>query len=577
MYVMNILRAKELISDILDDEYKKRKKMTYLTPTKQDMWFLPLGGSGEIGMNLNLYGHDGKWLMVDMGINFHDKHGIDVVTPDPSFIEDHKEDLVGLVVTHAHEDHIGAIPHLWPYLECPIYATPFTAEIIKRKLAEKPWGKEVPIHIIQLNKNFSLKPFDLEFIHLTHSTLEPNALAITTPLGTVMHSGDWKIDPSPMLGQSTCEQRLKEIGDGEIMALVCDSTNAFNAGTSGSEEDVYNNLLKVVEAESQNRVVIGCFASNVARIYTACKVAEKVGRRVCLVGRSMLNMVSAAKETGYLKDLPNVIDERLAMDMPRNKVMFIMTGSQGEDRAALSRISNKNHPSVQLDAHDLIVFSSRVIPGNEKSIGALHNRLMKMGCRLVVASNDDLHVSGHPAKDELKQMYEWIRPLALIPTHGEYRHMKEQADWAKKCGIEKTYIPENGFVINLTPGNVGLVDQVETGRLGVDGNGLVAMDSNVVRDRDRLGSNGSVFATIFYNKNGELTRPPIINIMGIIDDADEHAEIVSELEPIIKSQIRSSHSSKSDCHKTVESALRQYMRRTFEKRPLTCIHLVKES
>ncbi|MDP2193073.1 MAG: ribonuclease J [Alphaproteobacteria bacterium] len=548
----------------------------HLLPTQQDFWFLPLGGSGEIGMNLNLYGHNGKWLMVDMGINFHDKYGIDVLTPDPSFIEDHKEHLVGLVVTHAHEDHIGAIPHLWPYLECPIYATPFTAEIIKRKLSEKPWGREVPIHIIQLNQKFSLSPFDLEFVHLTHSTLEPNALCITTPLGTVVHSGDWKIDPNPMVGGLTSESRLQKIGDDGVMALICDSTNAFNDGASGSEEAVYHELLKVVEAEPKNRVVIGCFASNVARVYTACKIAEKVGRRVCLVGRSMINMVSAAKETGYLKDLPNMVDEQTAMDLPKDKVLFVMTGSQGEDRAALSRISFKKHPSIALDKGDLVVFSSRIIPGNEKSIGDLHNRLLKLGCRLVDASSHDIHVSGHPAKEELKQMYEWIRPQALIPTHGEYRHMKEQADWALKCGIKTVLIPENGSVINLTPGQVKLVDMVETGRLGVDGNGLVSMDSMVIRDRSRLGAHGALFATVFYSARGELTRPPIINIMGLIDDHDEISEIISEIEPIIKSQVRVGYGSKSDCHKAIESALRQYLRRTFEKRPLTCIHLVKE-
>ncbi|MBP9752354.1 MAG: ribonuclease J [Proteobacteria bacterium] len=551
--------------------------MTSHVPTKNDFWFLPLGGSGEIGMNMNLYGHNGQWIIVDMGINFNDRLGIDIVTPDPTFIEDHKDRLQGIVITHAHEDHIGAIPHLWKFLECPVYATPFTAEIIKRKLSEHPWGKKVPIHIIDLNSKFELGAFEIEYIHLTHSILEPNALCIRTPLGSVMHSGDWKIDPSPQVGLLTNEDRIKELANDNILALVCDSTNAFDDGESGSEEMVFENLEQIIASESKNRVVVSCFSSNIARVQTIARIAEKAGRRICLVGRSLINMVSAAKETGYLKDFPTPIDDQTAIKMPRHKVLFITTGSQGESRAALSRIANNQHSVVKLEPDDLVIFSSRIIPGNEKIIGHLQNNLVKNGCRIVVDNqNTRVHVSGHPAKEELKKMYDWLKPNLLIPTHGEYRHMAEQARWGRVCGIKETFIPLNGMIIDLLKGHSRLVDKVETGKLGVDGNSLVAMDSYLIKDRTRMSIHGVLFATIYHTSDGYLTRAPMISIIGLTDDSAEHAEIISEIEPIIRSQMNVTYSSKSECHKAIESALRSYMFKNFEKKPLMCLHLVKE-
>jgi ribonuclease J len=551
--------------------------MTDIIPSKNDFWFLPLGGSGEIGMNLNLYGHNGQWLMVDLGINFHDRLGIDIITPDPGFIEEQKDRLQGIVLTHAHEDHIGAIPHLWRFLKCPLYATPFTAEIIKRKLSETPWGSSVPINIIDLNAKFKVGHFDLEYVHLTHSTLEPNALIITTPLGTVVHSGDWKIDDAPQVGQATNDERLREVSKNGVLALICDSTNSFDDGESGSEETVVKNLHELIASESKNRVVVSCFSSNVARVYTIAKIAEKVGRRLCLVGRSLVNMVSAAKETGYLQDFPQIIDDQTAMRLPPHKVLFITTGSQGESRAALSRISQNKHPGVKLEKNDVVIFSSRIIPGNEKIIGSLQNNLIKIGCRVVTDSHKfRIHVSGHPAKEELKKMYDWIKPDLLIPTHGEYRHMAEQENWAKKCGIKETFIPMNGTIVNLNKGQARLVDYVETGKLGVDGNSLVAMDSYLIKDRMRMSIHGTIFATIYHSHDGYLTRAPMITIIGLTDDQDEHAEIVSEIEPIIRSQMNITYSSKSDCHKAIESSLRSYMNKTFNKKPLICIHLVKE-
>jgi ribonuclease J len=552
--------------------------MKKLIPQKNDLWFLPLGGSGEIGMNLNLYGHDKKWLMVDMGIAFNDNLGIDVITPDPVFIEEQKENLVGLVVTHAHEDHIGAIPHLWNFLQCPIYATPFTAEVIKKKLAEKPWGHKVPLHILPLGSRFSVGPFDVEFVHLTHSTLEPNALAIRTSCGTIVHSGDWKIDINPQVGSITDEKRLQEISKENVLALVCDSSNAFIDEASGSEEMVLENLEKIISNEKKKRIIVSCFASNLARLHIISKIAERTGRRVCLIGRSLLNMISSANYAGYMKDLPQFIDAQTAVNLPKNKVLFITTGSQGETRAALSRIASNKHPNVKLTPDDLVIFSSKVIPGNEKSIGSLQNNLAKLGCKIISqSSHEGIHVSGHPGKAELKQMYDWVKPQLLVPTHGEYRHMVEQADWGRLCGIKDTYVPENGVIINLLPGQKRLIDTVESGRLGVDGNSLVAMDADLLKKRIKMSINGAVFATVFYAPDGYLTRPPIITVLGLTDDFDEHTEIVKELDPIIRSQMNVTYPSKHSCHKALETAIRQYMVRNFEKKPLICIHLSKEA
>ncbi|CAO4842570.1 MAG: Ribonuclease J [Holosporales bacterium] len=543
------------------------------TPTKADFWFLPLGGSGEIGMNLNLYGHDGQWLMVDLGINFNDRLGIEVLMPDPTFIEQQKHRLAGLVVTHAHEDHIGAIPHLWDFLECPIYATPFTAEIIKRKLKEKPWGSKVPIHIMPLDSRFKVGVFDLEYVHLTHSILESNALAIRTPLGTVMHSGDWKIDPVPMVGRTTDHHRLEAISDEGVLALVCDSTNVFNDDASGSEEAVFNKLKEVILSEKNARVVVSCFASNLARIHTICAIAEQADRRVCLAGRSLVNMVSAAQQQGYLKDLPQIIDDRTAMRLPKNKVLLLTTGSQGEAKAALSRIAHQTHPTIRLDANDMVIFSSRVIPGNEKIIGGLQNILIKKGCNLVTdVTHDDIHVSGHPGKKELKQMYEWTKPHLLVPTHGEFRHMAEQAKFGKTCGIEQTWVPENGEIISLLPQDKKRsVGSVPVGRLGVDGNSLVAMESDVIKERTRLSAHGAVFVTVYHSKEGYMTQKPKITIIGLTDDKAEHDEIAEDFVPLIRSQLNGT----GDFQKGIEKALRQHMSKTFEKKPYVCVHLVQ--
>jgi len=443
------------------------------TPKGNNFWFLPLGGAGEIGMNLNLFGHNKEWIIVDCGITFGDRLGIDIMMPDPSAILEQAENVKALVLTHAHEDHIGAVPYLWPYLKCPVYATPFTAQVLRQKLEEKSWGKQVKIIEVPLSGRVQIGSFDVEYITLTHSIPEPNALAIRTELGCVLHTGDWKIDPQPLIGESTDKNRLKEIGKEGVSALICDSTNVFDKGSTGSEGEVRNELEKIIAQIPQGRIVACCFSSNVARVESIAHAAQKNGRKVALLGRTLEKMMRAASLSGYLKKLPGFVPADQAMDMPRDKVLFISTGSQGEGRAALSRIANRSHPIVELDDGDTVIFSSRVIPGNERSIANIQNQLVHQGVRTITSHEEAVHVSGHPAQEDLKAMYNWTKPKSLIPVHGEARHMQAQAELGLANGIEHTLVPGNGTLIELAGKTPEIIDRVNTGRWGVDGKCLV--------------------------------------------------------------------------------------------------------
>ncbi len=544
-------------------------------PSKEDFWFLPLGGSGEIGMNLNLYGHDGQWLMVDVGITFGDRFGIDVITPDPEFILERRDDLVGLVLTHAHEDHVGAIPYLWPLLRCPIYATPFTAHVVRQKIREFSWAKEVPIVEIPLSGKFSLGKFEVEFITLTHSIPEPNALAITTPLGTVMHTGDWKIDPEPLVGGKTDQAKLIEWGNKGVLALVCDSTNVFNEGVSGSEESVRSELISLIGEYPQNRIVISCFSSNLARLETAALAAQLHGRRVALVGRSLQKMYEAAKLAGYLHDLPPFIDEETAMKLPNDKVLLISTGSQGEQRSALARMANDSHPEVDLSEGDVVIFSSRMIPGNEKAIAQLQNNLVRKGVKIITASNDDIHVSGHPAREELKKMYEWVRPKILIPVHGEMRHMQEQAELGLSCGIEHAVVPENGTLIRLDAEKPKILDIVPSGRLGVDGTRLVPMMGPLTHDRARLAVNGAVFVSVVIDRHGQLARTPQLSLLGVSIGGEELESIERDIHRVIRQTLNSPHPNPDVLREELRIAVRRAVNGGIGKKPLTEIHLIQ--
>ncbi|MCX8502223.1 MAG: ribonuclease J, partial [Alphaproteobacteria bacterium] len=404
---------------------------------RNELLFVPLGGCGEIGMNLNLFFYGGKWLMVDLGVSFGEKlPGIDVVMPDPRFIAERKENLVGLVVTHGHEDHIGAIPHLWRQLRCPIYATPFTAALVRRKLDEAGLTREVKLQIIPVGGSFDLDPFKIEYIAMTHSIVESHALAIRTPVGTVLHSGDWKFDPAPQLGKLSDRSRLEALGNEGIVAMIGDSTNVFKPGVAGSEADVKLALHDHVK-KAKGRVAIACFASNVARVQSAAEAGRAAGRQVALVGRSMWRIDECARETGYWAKMPHFLSEDDIIDLPPERVLLICTGSQGEPRAALARIANGTHQRVFLEDGDTVIFSSRIIPGNEKEIYQLQDQLIDRGVK-VISDEDhpEVHVSGHPAREELLEMMRLVKPATLVPVHGEPRHLAEHLTLAEAAGIK---------------------------------------------------------------------------------------------------------------------------------------------
>ena len=485
-----------------------------------ELYFLALGGAGEIGMNLNLFSYGGKWLMVDLGVTFGDDltPGADVVMPDPAFIAEHADDLVGLVLTHAHEDHIGAVQYLWPRLRCPIYATGFTASVLRRKLVEGGLENEADVTIVPLGGSFSVGPFDIEYVTLTHSIPEPNGVIIRTPAGAVFHTGDWKLDPDPLVGAKTDEAALRALGESGVLAMIGDSTNALRAGTSGSEAEVRVALTELV-GEYDERVVIACFASNVARLETVARVAEANGRHAALVGRSMWRIHDAARENGYLRDVPPFLDDEAASHLPRDKVLLACTGSQGEPRAALTRLATDQHPNLHLEEGDAVIFSSRIIPGNEKSIGRLHNHLIRKGIDVITERDHFVHVSGHPARDELVQMYQWVRPKIAVPVHGEGRHLLEHARLARQCQVPQTVVAENGMLVRLAPGAAEIVGEVQSGRLALDGKVLVSLKA-MARSRNKLINNGAIVATMVVDPDGDMDQDPMVTLQGLPVDDD---------------------------------------------------------
>ena len=463
----------------------------------KELLFCALGGSGEIGMNVNLYGCDGKWLMVDLGMTFsgNEYPGVDLVFADLDFIEERAHDLIGIVLTHAHEDHIGAVPYFVQELGVPLYATPFTARQVQNKLDEAGITKEVKLKVIDHLDRFQLGPFGIRYVPLAHSIAEGNALLIDTPYGNIFHTGDWKLDAEPLIGVPATQAELTTIGDDGILALVCDSTNVFNPEASGSEGDVYRGLLEEVAKHKGRRVLVTTFASNVARLQTLGNVARECGRKLCVAGRSLDRIIKTGKASGYLKDLPDIVDFETAMRLPRGEVLIMATGGQGEDRAALSRISQQNH-QIKLEAGDVVLFSSRQIPGNEIAIGRIQNRLALQDIKIVTDRQSYIHVSGHPGRPELEALYGWIRPEILVPVHGEIRHMKEQARLGAGCGIPTTLFQKNGDLVRLAPGKPGKVTEVRNGRLLLDGDVIIPADGEAMVMRRRLAQNGMVIVAL---------------------------------------------------------------------------------
>jgi ribonuclease J len=516
--------------------------------TKDDeLVFLPLGGSNEIGMNFNLYGfgppHDRKWIVVDLGITFGDQTtpGVEVILPDPTFMEENADRLLGIVLTHAHEDHIGAVAWLWPRFKAPIYATPFTAFILREKLREAGLMDEAEITIVPLGGKISLGPFELELITLTHSIPEPNGLAIRTPLGTILHTGDWKIDPDPLLGAVTDQDAIRRLGDEGVLAMVCDSTNVFVDGHAGSEAEVRDTLIPLI-GTLKGKVAVACFASNVARMDSIARAAEANGRRVVLAGRSMHRMSSAAKSVGLMEGLQPFLDDSEAKKFPPDKVLYLCTGSQGEGRAALSRIADGTHPHVSLGAGDACIFSSRVIPGNEIPIRNLQDRLADRGVRLYTErDHPGIHVSGHPCRDELAEMYRWARPEISVPTHGERRHLLEHAAFARDLQVPQQVTPRNGDMVRLAPGRAAIIDEVPAGRLYVDGGMVTVENGDALRERRHAASNGMLAVSVVLDGNSRIASGPQVRALGlpsepgyplddILDDlADEAEQAIARL------------------------------------------------
>ena len=550
---------------------------------KDELLFCPLGGSGEIGMNMNLFAYgkpdNQKWIIVDVGVTFADDTvpGVDIIYPDPGFIIDKKDDLLGIVLTHAHEDHIGAISHVWPKLKCKIYATPFTSVLITEKFKEKKIDITGYLKIVELNSTINLDPFKIEFVTLTHSILEPNGLKIQTPAGNILHTGDWKCDPDPLIGGNINSERLKQIGNEGVLAMICDSTNVFSAGRAGSELDVRKNLLKVFE-RLKKRIIVTSFASNVARMETVFYCAEQTGRHISLVGRSMHRIFKAARQCGYLKNVIDPIDPRDAKNISREKIVYLCTGSQGEPMGAMNRIVKYTHPDVYIERNDAVVFSSKIIPGNEKKLYKLHNNLVKEGIEVISEDNEYIHVSGHPNREDLRDMYNWIKPKAVIPVHGEHRHMIEHIEFAKEMQVKYPVQVENGDIVKLYPGEKPEVyDKAPSGRVYLDGNVPVEEDSRSIKERRNISSNGFLEATIMITPKGNIHNKPLVTFRGLpVYENDEFIYgLEEEIERTIKTFSLNNTKQQDNLIDALKITCRKFSKEKTGKKPLTNINLVR--
>ncbi len=541
-----------------------------------DLAFLPLGGTGEIGMNLNLYRCDGAWLAVDCGIGFsgNDSPEVDILMPDPSFIAERHRDLVGLVITHAHEDHLGAVAHLWPRLRCPVYATQFAAAVLRRKLGEAGLLSQVKLHVVPEGGAFRLDPFDLRFISVTHSVPEAQALVVRTRHGIVLHTGDWKLDPHPLVGPPTDLEALAELGREGVLAMVCDSTNAMVEGESGSESDVRRSLTSLIAAIS-GRIAVTCFASNVARVESIALAAEAAGRSVVVVGRSLRNLEAAARDCGYLERVPMFLSEQDAEDVPDDNLLMIVTGSQGEPRSAMSRIALDSHPNISLGEGDTVVFSSRMIPGNERAIMQVQDNLVRRGVRVLTDADHMVHVSGHAARDDLRRLYGLVKPRYAVPVHGEWRHLAAHAALAREEGARPVLL-EDGDVLSLSGNAVEVVDSVPVARLALDGNRVLPMEGGVLAARRKMLFNGVVLGSVVMGQDGRFLGAPKVSAPGLLepDDAEtvrvtaSFAQNLAELSDAVRAD-------EAGLKEAARSALRRALGRKLQKRPMVDVHLLR--
>lgn len=550
---------------------------------KDDLLFLPLGGSGEIGMNMNLYHLDGKWLIADFGAGFAEDYmpGIDMIVPDISFLREHRKDIVGIVLTHAHEDHLGAIPYLWNEVKVPIYATPFTSSFLKAKLSDNRGLKKADIRVVEQGSSFKLGPFDIELAQITHSVPEMNAIFIRTRFGNIFHSGDWKLDPKPMLGDDTDEKKLKKYGKEGVLAMVSDSTNVFSPGVSGSEGDLRNSLTKIIK-KCENLVMVTTFASNVARIESIAVAAQKNNRKVILAGRSLWRIVAAAKDAGYLQDAPEFLEDTAINNYKRSELLVISTGCQGEPRAATSKIATDNHRNIKLRPDDNVIFSSKIIPGNDKRIFRLFNRLAQAGINVLTEKDHFVHVSGHPNVDEMKRMYKMIKPQISIPVHGEHTHIQEHARLAtEEWGANEAFKVKNGDVLKLSPEGVTRVAEVKVGEFGIDGYFLLAPDSEILRTRRKIQNDGVVVVSLIMDKDNRLVLAPIVTAPGALDDKEDQdiiEDIVDEIKLVLNDSAKGSKKAQSNDRiiNIVRSAVKRIVKKETGKNPPIRVNVVNK-
>ena len=545
---------------------------------KDELLFSAIGGIGEIGMNFYIYGTQGKWIIVDLGITFgnDDTPGIDIILPNPEFIKKNKKDLLGIIITHAHEDHIGAVPYLWSQLECPVYSTPFASAILKRKINELKIKKNF-VKTISLDSTLKLGPFTIDIISTTHSIPEPNAIAIKTKFGNILHTGDWKIDPNPLVGKSFNTKKLQNFGNNGVLAIVSDSTNANVNGHSRSEQTLRESLVKIV-SQLKNRVAITSFASNLARVETFGYVAEKTGRVAALCGRSLWTMYQAALDTGYLKKTRPFLDEKEIIGLPKDQTLLICTGSQGEPRAAMSRISKDEHQNIFLEEGDTVIFSSKVIPGNETSIMKVQNSLRERNINIITETDKFVHVSGHPHREELKKMYSWIKPSIVIPVHGEYQHLKGNIEVAKECGIKKGLILKNGLLVKLAPDKPKVLGSVTTGKLILDGKNIIPLNEEAIKHRKKMLYNGTLLISLAIDIKKKISTKPIISSKGFFND--EVIKIFKNdfnksIFKLIKNSIRGHKIKEYEIRDKIESYCRKFFKRKLNTRPVFEIHIIK--
>ncbi|NKE47715.1 ribonuclease J [Roseomonas frigidaquae] len=541
-----------------------------------DLAFIPLGGTGEIGLNFNVYRCDGALLAVDLGLGFggSEHPEVEVMVPDPAWLAERRDKLVGLVITHAHEDHVGAVAHIWPKLRCPIYASPFTASVLRRKLGEAGLLQQAEINVIPLGGRWKLGVFDLEFLRVAHSIVEPQALAIRTRHGTILHTGDWKLDPNPLIGPPTDEAAFGRLGDEGVLAMVCDSTNAMVEGHSGSEAEVRRNLAALIKG-LKGRVAVSCFSTNLARIESIALAARAAGRECALFGRSLRNADASARECGYLRSIPPFLSEDDAEDVPDNKLLVICTGSQGEPRSALTKIAADTHPHISLGEGDTVIYSSRMIPGNERAILRVQDELSRAGVKVMTADDHMVHVSGHPARDELKRLYQLVRPKYAIPVHGEWRHMNEHANLAETLGAI-AYVIEDGDVLRFAPGKPDVVESVPVGRLAIDGDRLLRLDGDVLAARKKMLLNGVIVASFVVDGSGRVLGKPQISAPGLFEETgEESGQIAADLARAVGDMPGNLKREDGLLREAARTAVRKAVGRRLRKRPSVEVHLMR--